>query len=215
MREKLLDSCNRINDEQEKLNLLTTLQSKGLVTRDIMSFVVKQASIRTQNRWPDKLTARRAMSAKISDCYKALQWKRSHRKAIKNTCLDLLGGKKYKLNSLVKSVRREIYKENQTSTSRKKFIEKNNHLQKIQKNIWNSQTPKYKASTVPVRLKEYANLPIFKLPEDMPKPEELMDPFICHPGINLNQNELNILKKDPKYSLIDQCSKELFMVEMN
>ena len=58
MQEKLLDSCNRINDEQEKLNLLTTLQSKGLVTRDIMSFGVKQASIRTQNRWPDKLTAR-------------------------------------------------------------------------------------------------------------------------------------------------------------
>ena len=213
MREKLLGSCKRIKEEEEKLNLLTTLQSKGLVTRDIMSFVNKQASIRTHNKWPDRLTGRRAMSAKISDTYKTLQWRKSQNRVIKNTCLHLLGNKKHKLNRWMKTIKRESHEKSQDQKTEKKYYRKIDHLDKIQKDMWCDRGPRYKASTVPQRLREFASLPIFKLPKDLPQPEELMTPFICHPTIKLNENELTILKKDPKFSLMEQCDEESFMVE--
>ena len=213
MREKLLGICKGIKEEEEKLNLLTTLQSKGLVTRDIMSFVNKQASIRTHNKWPDRLTGRRAMSAKISDAHKTLQWRRSQNRLLKNTCLRLLGNKKHKLNRWMKSIRQETNRKSHNGKTEKKYLKKIDHLSKIQKDMWRDKTPKYKASSVPHRLREYASLPIFKLPKDLPQPEELMAPFICHPTIKLNENELAILKKDPKFSLMEQCDEESFMVE--
>ena len=104
IREKLLDSCKKLKDEEQKLNLLTTLQSKGLVTRDIMSFVNKQASIRTYNKWPDNLTARRAMSAKISDSFKSLQRLRVQGKWTKNIYFNILGRNRQKFNRLYKSI---------------------------------------------------------------------------------------------------------------
>ena len=213
IREKLLEICNKIEEEKEKFELLKTLQSKGLITRDIMSFVIKQSKIRSHDRWPDKLTARRAMSAKISDSYKTLQIKRNQGRVIKNKCLEQLGNKKYKLRSLVKSIRQEIQGSDRHHALTKKNDRKIKHLQKIQSSMWGDKLPKYKPSPVPDRLKEYASLPIFKLPVDMPKPQELVGPFICHPGIKLDQNELKILKKDPKFSLMDKCDKETFMVE--
>ena len=209
IREKLLDSCKKLKDEEQKLNLLTTLQSKGLVTRDIMSFVNKQASIRTYNKWPDNLTARRAMSAKISDSFKSLQRLRVQGKWTKNIYFNILGRNRQKFNRLYKSIKREISEKHQISKNDKKI----KHLSKIQKHMWGDRTPKYRASTVPTRLKEYSSLSIFKLPQDLPQPEELMDPFICHPKIKLNENELRILKKDPKFSLMDPCDKETFLVE--
>ena len=64
---KLHKVQEQIIDEQETFSLLRDLQKEGLMTRDIMSFVNNQSNLRSFNKRPDKLTARRAMSAKITD----------------------------------------------------------------------------------------------------------------------------------------------------
>ena len=85
---KLREAKRKLIDEQQKFSLLTQLQSKGLVTRDIMSFVSLQSNVRTYDRTPDKLTARRAMSAKINDSYNSIKSKQDRVKQLKTSYLE-------------------------------------------------------------------------------------------------------------------------------
>ena len=133
-----------------------------------MSFAIKQSKIKSHDRWPDKPTARRAMSVKISDSYKTLQMKRNQGRVIKNKCLEQMGSRKYKLRRLIKSIRQEIQGSDRHHALIKKNDKKIKHLQKIQASMWGDKLPIYKSTPVPDRLKEYAPIPIFKLPVDMP-----------------------------------------------
>ena len=105
MHMKLMDCYVKISEEEERFKLLRSLQSKGLVTRDIMSFVKKQSQLRTFNKKPDRKTARRAMSAKITDSLRVLNHKRDLGRRTKAICLNILGNKKFKLRKLMRSIR--------------------------------------------------------------------------------------------------------------
>ena len=93
MHMKLMDCYIKITEEEERFKLLRSLQSKGLVTRDIMSFVTKQSQLRTFNKKPDRKTARRAMSVKITDSLRVLNHKRNLGRRTKAICLSLLGNR--------------------------------------------------------------------------------------------------------------------------
>ena len=47
----------------------------------------------------------------------------------------------------------------------------------------------------------------------MPKAQDLTGPFICHPDIKISDAEMLVLKKDPKYSLMQQTNREMFAIE--
>ena len=66
---------------------------------------------------------------------------------------------------------------------------------------------------VPDRLKEYSRLSIFGGPKKLPKPEMPVGPYLCDPNIKLSKEELMILSKDPKFSLMTECSREEFCLE--
>ena len=95
--DELREAKKKLIDEQHKFNLLTQLQSKGLVTRDIMSFVSQQSNVRTYERTPDRLTARRAMSAKINDSYNSIRSKQERFKQLKTSYLGVIDNKRFEL----------------------------------------------------------------------------------------------------------------------
>ena len=66
---------NRVMEEEERLDLLKTLNKEGLCTRDVMSFIINQADLRTSIKTPDKKTTRSAMFSKIMDSKESLKWK--------------------------------------------------------------------------------------------------------------------------------------------
>ena len=74
-----------------------------------MSFVTKQSRLRTFNKNPDRSTARRAMSVKMTDSFQVLKYKRELGRLARAKCLRLLGNRKFKLRKVVKSIRREVY----------------------------------------------------------------------------------------------------------
>ena len=65
----------------------------------------------------------------------------------------------------------------------------------------------------PDRLKEYSPLPVFGGPKDLPKREEPTGPFICSKSLKLSKQEYQILSKDPKYSLMQDCDRDTFSLE--
>ena len=124
MHAKLMDSYIKLSEEEERFKLLRSLQSKGLVTRDIMSFVSKQSQLRTFDRKPDHKTARRAMSAKITDSFKVVNYRRKLGRMTKNRCLSLFDNKKFKLRKLIKTIRQTNEVKKRRETQRIKYDRK-------------------------------------------------------------------------------------------
>ena len=101
---KLQRMQEQIIDEQETYNLLLNLQKEGLMTRDIMAFVNNQSNLRSFNKGPDKLTARRAMSAKITDSYNSLKHKQQERSMLRRACLVSLDNRRHRYNKICKKI---------------------------------------------------------------------------------------------------------------
>ena len=65
--DSLQEKIHKVLEEQERLQLLKNLNKQGLCTRDILSFVVNQADLRTINKELDSITTSDAMKTKIKD----------------------------------------------------------------------------------------------------------------------------------------------------
>ena len=105
MRDKLQEIQKKIAVEEERVRLLKNLQSKGLTTRDVASFINNQAKIRSVDKYPDRHTALAAMSAKIRDSNKALKMKRETRHNIKEEYKTLVNNKGYQVKKIMKDTR--------------------------------------------------------------------------------------------------------------
>ena len=201
-------------DEEERLNLLVTLRKKGLSTRDIMGFVKNQADIRQVNKGLDKTVARLAMTSKIKDCKGVIRLHRSKKRDLKLEYLNTTDGNRYRMRRIIKSARVEHnlrIQEKQT-----KMEKKIRHLQLVQEKLDATymDPPRLQEPTkTPDRLKEFQGLSIFGLPTDLPTKQEPLGPYVCSNNIELSEGERAILSRDPKYSLMMQCSEEDFDTE--
>ena len=66
-RDLLLENLKKITAERERLVLLQAINRRGKCTRDIMSFLVSQAKLRSVNKSLDRGTCGAAMRSKITD----------------------------------------------------------------------------------------------------------------------------------------------------
>ena len=71
-----------------------------------------------------------------------------------------------------------------------------------------------KLSPVPKNLSAYKDLSAFGPPSDLPKKEKLKGVYICDPNICLSDEELRVLERDPKYSLMLQVDRVEFDTEL-
>ena len=212
---KLRETYAKVIDEEEKLRLLKILRSKGLFTRDILSFIKNQTVLRSHDKELDLLTARRAMNTKIKDVTRTLNSKRESVATIRGDFLKKLNGEKYTLRKIMKKIKKELLDKGVRQKKRQIHDSKISHLQSIIEPLIRDQThkPSFRPSNVPDRLQEYAGALIFKSPSEMPPPEIPVGPYICKSDIKLSDAELSILSKDPKYSLMTHCSLNEFKLE--
>ena len=221
--DKLLDACNKITDDEALLNLFNNMRGKGLYTRDIFSFVEKQADLRILHRNIDKPTADHALSAKVRDVEETLKAYKNIKAQLKKEYLKEVGGRKYKLRKLMSRISKATNK--RRNEKEKVFNNKLNHYQTQQdstrgrnrmRNNSNASTKEkpFVPTLVPERLKEYESLPIFGTPDMLPKKQDPVGPFICDDNIKLDSNETLLLCRDPKYSLMTECEDTEMSVEI-
>ena len=105
---KLKEVHIKIMEEEERIRLLKNLRKKGLFTRDILAFIIKQSEKRLCDKSIDTLTAGRAMNSKIRDATRSLHQRRKECSQLKTQCLVNFGNKRYKLRRLVKNIKKNI-----------------------------------------------------------------------------------------------------------
>ena len=199
-----------ISNDKLRIWLLRELLSRNLSTRDIFSFVEGQAKLRSDIKSLDLRTMTSAMRTKLLDIRRALERKINKSKELEK---EYIGDEEEvrKTRRVFKKMNKKAYQE-----KKKKYENKISHYNKKQKP--STRFPRVekqqKRTTVPANMKEYNNLPIFRTARDMPLPQKPVGPFICSKDIKLSDNEIKLLSKDPKYSVIKQSSRMEFLLEL-
>ena len=213
---ELEKAIEKVTDSERKLQLLRELDAKGLCTRDIFSFEKNQALLRVINKSLHKPTIKQAMKAKIDDSKKVLKADISKLNSVRKWLLDKLGGRRFKLRKLVKKIKKNTI--DRTLSKIEKNKNKIKHCEKVQsieRTLKEKTRETFKPSSVHSRLREYSDLPLFGRPNELPNKEEPLGPFICDPNIKLDKDEINLLNKDPKYSLMQKTENAEFNTEVD
>ena len=212
LQSKLEETYRNLNDAEQRTNLLETMKTEGLYTRDILSFITNQKKQRRTDKDIDRGTANSAMDKKIRDMRLTAEKHKRQIKNIKNKMLVV--GTEYKLRKSIKLAK----KKNTTHKEKKerKYKKKLEHYRLVQcENIFeNGLKKKFHSTKVPRRLIDYAELCIFKTPKDLPEKEPSLGPYVCDPSIKLSEEEIMILNKDPKFSLMEDINDVDFRIEL-
>ena len=78
--DRLEKNIHTLLEEQEGFRLLQDLTKQGLCTRDVLSFTVKQAELRSINKELDSATSSGAMKSNIKECKQVLKMKKDVKK---------------------------------------------------------------------------------------------------------------------------------------
>ena len=110
------------------------------------------------------------------------------------------------MRKTLKTIRKERNKAKENKI--KKYQKKIEHYHNIQKDSMN-ETTLYPgtSSHVPNRLHKYKDLSVFKTAEHLPKKQAPLGPFICDTSIKLDSDEISLLSKQPKFSLMGEITE--------
>ena len=208
--EELIGTHRKIMRNKSRMQLIRSLLSKGLCTRDIYSFVCIQTDLCEVNTTLDRDTITSAMQAKIRDIKEALGVHYKVKKRQEDELLRKLDGNSNKWRRKLRAIRKIIKQEKQEiEKDYKKKIEhykesQNRYVEasKVKDNGTGTTGGTTITPTIPPKhLAEYASLSVFGLPGDFKKKQKPLGPFITSKSIKLSKGERRLLSKDPKYSL--------------
>ena len=103
---KLEEIHRKVMKYETRIWLIRSLTSRGLTTRDVYSFVSKQAKIRSHYRVLDKQTVRSATRAKLKDLRLALYETFKEKKHQENILLEIVDGRSYIARRKIRQIRR-------------------------------------------------------------------------------------------------------------
>ena len=193
--------------------LLKQMLDRNIVTRDILSFVRKQAGMRSEIKTIDSSTVKVAMKAKLIDIRLNMTRLLTKLKSQKLTLLEQLGGKTFKLRKILarEKVNPKKLEEKKIETFRTKL----NHYEKKQMDLRFTTIQKQKTSgnQVPDNLKEYKDLVIFRNSNELPKKNAPLGPCIYNKEIKISKDELKILSKQPKFSIMGDVARTEMLLE--
>ena len=209
----LLETSIKTKRNEVRVELLRDLQNRSLSTNDIFEFAKNQAGLRKSIKSLDSSTMRRAMKIKLKDLKLTLDISRREEKQIKTETLNRLGNN-HQYKSLVKKIKQAVQEEEKGL--REKYSRKIKHYQRKQGVGKKSKGPDIvKDPTItPYNLRDFSEINIFRRPEDLPKPERPLGPFICDSSIKLSKQEISILSRDPKFCVMEEVDEMSFMVEL-
>ena len=202
-----------------KIKLLKDLLGMGLCTRDVYSFACTQADLRTATNDPDWSTIKSAMKSKIRDLKQSLKEDHRRRREKERNLLTLLNGRSWKVRKKIRSIKNTLMKEK--NSLQEKYKKKINHYKMTQERLVTGVVPNSssnrsgvketvksdtKATVIPTiapkALEEYSTISIFGTPEQFVKPKSPLGPYIASKEIKLNKGEIQLLARDPKFSVI-------------
>ena len=108
---KLVKNWRLLYSTESNIHLFSNLLSKNICTRDIHSFLFKQAKLRKVHKDMDKPMSRAAMRAKLNDACAFANRQRRVVNQIKRELLKAAGNKKSVQREILKQVRAKLTKE--------------------------------------------------------------------------------------------------------
>ena len=195
--------------------LLKRMLSENLMTRDILSFVKNQAHLRLENKGLDVNTVKTSMKAKLVDVRKNKARLLCNLKRLKDKLLESLGGRTFKMRKTMMKLKKDPLRawESKMKTYRQKIEHyKNKQKSLVIKKHFSKPTNKNNCH-IPQRLAAYDGLHVFRDPKDFPKKNKPLGPFICDAKIKLSEDELKILSKQPKFSIMGDKKRTDMLLE--
>ena len=154
----------------------------------------------------DWTTVRSAMKNKIRDLTRTLKNDHRIKNKLEKELLNHLNGKSWVLRKKIKEMKFELEKERLELI--KNHEQKLKHYKDCQKrldstgiNIKTHKLPRVIPTITPHDLSEYSTLLIFGPSEDLPTKQKLLGPFIVDKNIKLSKGEVQLLSRDPKFSV--------------
>ena len=195
--------------------LLKRMLSENLMTRDILSFVKNQAHLRLENKDLDVNTIKISMKAKLVDVRHNKAKLLCHLRRLKDKLLESLGGRMFKMRKTMKKLKEDPLKtwESKMKTYRQKIEHYKRKQRSLDMKKYPLKSKKKKNVHIPQRLAAYDSLHIFKDPKDFPKKNKPLGPFICDAQIKISDDELKILCKQPKFSIMGDIKRTDMLLE--
>ena len=199
-RQLLASECN--------MKLFTNLLNRNISTRDIHSFVQKQADIRKVHKGLDKPMTRAAMRSKLNDAAAFTMRQRRVVNSLKKDLLKATGNKKFVQKRIVKQVRDKLFEERNMQL--KNDEDKLQRYAKLQSEMLNEAQPQ--SVQLPASLEMFRSVKAFG---PAPTQEFSQDPpRVYDPSIKLDDDELSILSKGPKFAVRQKLVREDFRVQL-
>ena len=200
---------------ETRLWLLRTLISLELATLDVYNFAVNQAGLRSTIKTLDWPTMKSALRAKLRDTVATLTIHRRRISVLEEKLKSEAGENFKSLKKIIRPLLKPINMEREKRM--KKFKNKIEHYC-LKQPHWSigKDVPvdKFRPTSVPWRLRDFADISIFKRPECLPKSRPLKGPFVGNEDIKLNEGERALLSRDPKFSLRYSVTEHGFKIEL-
>ena len=204
---KLVKNWRKLVSSECNVRLFRKLLSNDISTRDIYSFVKKQADLKKVHKVMDKPMTKAAMKSKLKD---ACAFSVRQRRIVNKLKMDLLkatGNKRYTQKRIIRQVKTKIdlEKSQQMQNDDQKF---QRYLSLQSRMVLESQSKMFQ---VPASADQFKDIKAFNVPSD---PIAVIDrPVVYDKSIILSDDEMQILSKGPKFAVRQKLVKESFKVE--
>ena len=205
---KLVKNWRQLYRSESNVHLFSDLLSKNICTRDIHSFLTKQASLRKVHNNLDKPMSRAAMRAKLNDACSFSYRKKRDVNRIKRELFEATGRKRYLQRKILKQVRSKLLAEKvEQSKINETKVQRYLKLQsQMEEDIQNSPF------LVPTVIKEYKGIKAFSKPEALSESTE--PPMVYDECIKLTEDEIAVLSKGPGFAVRQKLVEENFKIEL-
>ena len=164
------------------------------------------------------------MRQKIKDLRKALKIQKAKALTLEQLLRDVLGNNRRKYRRLKSEMKIKVSKmrRNKWLAYRRKIKHYRNIQQRAEPRRFYTVEEGYgkknnkkdkKKHDMPRNLDIYSDLSVFNGPDGLPKRQEPLGPFICDKSIILSPEEILILKKSPKFSIMSEVDEKDYKIE--
>ena len=206
MEEQLKGTCKRLNETEAVVEMFSQMIRNGVATNNVRNFVAKQSDMKKANNKYDLKLSKTAMRRKLNDaCAQASRLRRT-KKEIESILTDQHKYSKSKLRNVI----HRVMKQNtfHRTKHKTKIVNKYKHCELKMKAVCRQRNNR----DIPVGVWEVIkDVRLFR--EDI-EPELPADPMICDRSIKLSSEEVEFLRRGPRFMLRQKVDLTSFQIEL-
>ena len=205
---KLVKCWRQLNGAECNISFFSNLLSRNISTRDVHSFITKQAGLKKSSKDLDLPLSRKAMRFKLNDACSFASRQRRFLSRLKRELLIAMNNKVYSHRRLIKQIRVKMVAEKklQEENDMKKFLRYASIQLQLNSDVKNTEFQ------VSASIAAFSEIKAFNPPKNIPKSSD--PPLVYDSSIVLSQDEVNLLSKGPKFAVRQALTAENFRVEL-